>query len=105
MPKLLIVSREGEQAAIDAESGLTVMELVRDAGFDDSFGLCGGVRSCATCHVYVDPAFADRMPAMSDDESDLLDSSDYRRPSSRLSCQIPFEDSLDGFRVEIAPGD
>ena len=105
MPKLLIASREGEQATVDAEAGLTVMELVRDAGFGDSFGLCGGVRSCATCHVYVDPAFADRLPAMSDEESDLLDGSDDRRPNSRLSCQIPFGENLDGLKVEIAPGE
>jgi len=103
MPELLITSREGEQAAVDAKAGLTVMEIVRDAGFGESFGLCGGVRSCATCHVYADPTFADQMPSMSDDENDLLDSSDYRQPNSRLSCQIPFDQRLDGLAVEIAP--
>lgn len=105
MPKLLVTSREGQEAAVDAEAGLTVMEIVRDAGFGDSFGLCGGVRSCATCHVYVDPAFADRMPPMSDEENELLDGSDDRQPNSRLSCQIPFDAALDGLAVEIAPGE
>jgi len=103
--KLSITSREGEQATVEAQSGLTVMEIVRDAGFGESFGLCGGVRSCATCHVYVDPAYADRMPAMTDEESELLDSSDHRRPNSRLSCQIPFVETLDGLAVEVAAGE
>jgi len=105
MPKLFVTSRLGVQAAVDGEAGLSVMEIVRDAGFGESFGMCGGVRSCATCHVYVEPGFADRMPPMGDDENDLLDGSDSRRPSSRLSCQIPFGQALDGLTVEIAPGD
>jgi len=105
MPTLFVTSREGDQANIDAKAGLSVMEIVRDAGFGESFGMCGGVRSCATCHVYIDPAFADRMPTMSDEENDLLDGSDYRRPNSRLSCQIAFGQAFDGLAVEIAPGD
>jgi 2Fe-2S ferredoxin len=105
MPTVFVTSREGDQATVDAEAGLSVMEIVRDAGFGESFGMCGGVRSCATCHVYVDPTFADRMPAMSDDENDLLDGSRYRRPNSRLSCQIPLGGALRGLAVEIAPGD
>lgn len=105
MPTLFVTSRDGDQVTVDAAAGLSVMEIVRDAGFGESFGMCGGVRSCATCHVYVDSIFADRMPTMSDDENDLLDSSDYRRPNSRLSCQIPFGPALDGLVVEIAPGD
>lgn len=105
MPKLLVTSREGEQSTVEAEAGLTVMEIVRDAGFGESFGMCGGVCSCATCHVYVDPAFADRMPAITDDENELLDSSGYRQPNSRLSCQIPFGEALNGLAVKIAPGE
>jgi 2Fe-2S ferredoxin len=105
MPTLFVTSRGGDQATVEAEAGLSVMEIVRDAGFGESFGMCGGVRSCATCHVYVDPSFDDRMPTMSDDENDLLDSSDYRQPNSRLSCQIPFGQALNGLAVEIAPGE
>jgi len=103
MAQLIITSRTGEQKAVDAGTGLTVMEIVRDAGADEPFALCGGVCSCATCHVYVDQAFVDRLPAISADESDLLDSSEHRRPNSRLSCQIPFDAALDGLSVEIAP--
>lgn len=105
MPKLVVVTREGEEKAVEAESGLTVMEIIRDNGFDELLALCGGCCSCATCHVHVDPAFADKLPALSDDENDLLDSSDHRNEFSRLSCQIGFDDALDGMRVTIAPED
>jgi len=103
MPNIIVTSRAGEQITLEARAGVTVMEIIRDASVDDPFALCGGVCSCATCHVYVDPAFADRMPAMSDDENDLLDSSGDRRANSRLSCQIPFDPALDGLAVEVAP--
>jgi ferredoxin, 2Fe-2S len=105
MPKLIVVNREGQETAVDGEAGLSVMEVIRDAGFDELLALCGGCCSCATCHVYADPDFTDRLPAMSEDESDLLDSSDHRTSESRLSCQIPFSTALDGLRVTIAPED
>ncbi len=105
MPKLIVVTREGDETVFEGENGLSVMEVIRDNGVDELLALCGGCCSCATCHVYVDDAFADRLPAMSEDENDLLDSSDYRTEASRLSCQIPFGDALDGIKVTIAPED
>lgn len=105
MPKLIVVSREGQESVVEGEAGLSVMEIIRDNGFDELLALCGGCCSCATCHIHVDPAFADRLPAMSEDENDLLDSSDHRDDTSRLSCQIPFSDALDGLRVTIAQED
>lgn len=90
---------------VDAQIGLTVMEAIRDNGFDDLLALCGGCCSCATCHVHVDSEFASRLPIMSEDENDLLDSSDHRDETSRLSCQIPMSAELDGPRVTIAPED
>ncbi|HEX2793750.1 MAG TPA: 2Fe-2S iron-sulfur cluster-binding protein [Croceicoccus sp.] len=105
MPKLIVVNREGEESTVDAADGLSVMEAIRDNGFDELLALCGGCCSCATCHVYVDPAFADKLPALSEDEDDLLDSSDHRNETSRLSCQIPLNADLDGLRVTIAPED
>ncbi|AMK19832.1 MULTISPECIES: 2Fe-2S iron-sulfur cluster-binding protein [Sphingobium] len=105
MAKLTVVNRSGEEQTIEAQDGLSVMELLRDNGFDELLALCGGCCSCATCHVYVDPSFADSLPTISDDENDLLDSSDHRNEHSRLSCQLPFSDSLDGLRVTIAPED
>ncbi|MFM6854494.1 MAG: 2Fe-2S iron-sulfur cluster-binding protein [Sphingopyxis sp.] len=105
MAQLIVINRDGSQQAIDAESGLSVMEIIRDAGVDELLALCGGCASCATCHVMVDPAFADKLAPMGEDENDLLDSSAHRGPDSRLSCQIPFTDALDGLRVTIAPED
>jgi len=105
MPKLTVVSRSGEETVIDAENGLTVMEVIRDAGFDELLALCGGCCSCATCHVHVDAAFKDKLPEMTEDEDDLLDSSDHRDETSRLSCQISVTDDLDGAKIRIAEED
>ena len=105
MPKLIVVTREGTEQTVEGEAGLSVMEVIRDHGFDELLALCGGCCSGATCHIHVDPAFADKLPPMSEDENDLLDSSDHRNDQSRLSCQIPFGEELDGLRVIIAPED
>ncbi|MDQ0565804.1 2Fe-2S iron-sulfur cluster binding domain-containing protein [Erythrobacter citreus] len=105
MPKLTVTTREGETSEIDVADGLTVMEAIRDNGFDELLALCGGCCSCATCHVHIDRAFTDKLPEMSEDEDDLLESTDHRQPTSRLSCQIPFTAELDGLKVTIAPED
>ena len=105
MPQLTIVGRDGRETTIEAKSGWSVMENIRDAGFDELLALCGGCCSCATCHVHVDEEWLGRLPPMERDEDELLDSSDHRRPNSRLSCQIEFEPALDGLRVRIAPED
>ena len=105
MPKLIVTTREGETSEIEVADGLTVMEAIRDNGFDELLALCGGCCSCATCHVHIDSAFQDKLPAMSEDEDDLLESSDHRDANSRLGCQIPFTGDLDGLKVTIAPED
>jgi len=105
MPKLIVVTRDGEEREIDGEAGLSVMEVIRDAGVDELLALCGGCCSCATCHVHVDPAFADTLPALGPDEDDLLDSTSDRDATSRLSCQLPFSAAQDGMRVRIAAED
>ena len=105
MPKLIVVTREGEERELEAQIGLSVMEIARDNGIDEILALCGGCCSCATCHVHVDPAFVDRLPAMSEDENDLLDSSSSRDDTSRLSCQLPFTADLDGLKVRVAEED
>jgi len=105
MPKLVVVNRAGEEQTVEASAGLSVMEAIRDNGFDELLALCGGCCSCATCHIHVDAAWADKLPAMSEDENDLLDSSDHRNDTSRLSCQIQLTDALDGLKVTIAAED
>ena len=105
MANLIVVQRDGSEMTLAGQNGLSVMEIIRDGGVDELLALCGGCCSCATCHVYVDPAFADKIAAMSEDENDLLESSDHRNEMSRLSCQIPFNDALDGLRVTISQED
>ena len=105
MPKLIVITREGEERELEGQSGLSVMENIRDNGIDEILALCGGNCSCATCHVHVDPAQWDRLKPMSEDENDLLDSTSERDATSRLSCQILFGPDLDGLRVTIAEED
>jgi len=105
MPKLIITQRDGTTRELEGKAGLSVMEVIRDGGLDELLALCGGCCSCATCHVHVDAAWTDRLKPMSEDENDLLDSSDHRNANSRLSCQIDFSAELDGLKVAIAPED
>ena len=105
MPKLIVTKRDGETVELEGKAGLSVMEVIRDNGIDELLALCGGCCSCATCHVYVDPAFAGLVAKMTEDENDLLDSSDHRNETSRLSCQVPFSADLDGLKITIAQED
>lgn len=100
MAKISITGLAGETRVVDSPSGLSVMEIIRDAGFDEMIALCGGNCSCATCHIYVDGAVDPGPPGS--DEDDLLSSSENRRDRSRLSCQIIFDETLDGLAVTIA---
>jgi ferredoxin, 2Fe-2S len=104
MPKLVVTRPNGPDVAIQAQSGGSLMQALRDHGVEEILAICGGCCSCATCHVYIDPAFAARLPAMSADESDLLEV-DNRRPTSRLSCQILVTDQLEGLKLAVAPRD
>ncbi|QGZ56888.1 2Fe-2S iron-sulfur cluster-binding protein [Paraburkholderia acidiphila] len=105
MAILHVKTREGDVSSIEARSGRSVMELIRDSGQDELLAVCGGCCSCATCHVYVEPEFEAKLPPMNDDEHDLLDSSDHRTEFSRLACQLAFTEDLDGLTVTIAPAD
>lgn len=105
MANITVITRDGQSKDVVAENGLSLMEVIRDNGFDELLALCGGCCSCATCHVHIDPSFVDKLPTMSEDENDLLDSTDHRDETSRLSCQIPMSDALDGLIVTIAEED
>ena len=105
MIRATVFDRSGAEHEVQAEAGTSLMEAIRDAGIDDLLALCGGCCSCATCHVHVEPAFWERLPAMSEDEDDLLDSSDHRTATSRLSCQISLALPIEGMVVRIAPED
>jgi 2Fe-2S ferredoxin len=102
---LTVITRDATRHQVQAEVGLSVMEIIRRAGFDELVALCGGCCSCATCHVYVKPEDLGRLAPLGGDENDLLDSSEYRTDRSRLSCQLRFEAGMDGLEVTIAPED
>ena len=105
MPRLTIVTRDGTENVVEGQAGLSVMEIIRENGFDELLALCGGCCSCATCHVHVVSDHQASLPVMSDDENDLLDSSSHRDGTSRLSCQVLFSNDLDGLTVRIAQED
>jgi 2Fe-2S ferredoxin len=102
MPNLIVITPDGTEHEIKADAALSIMENIRNDAIDGLLAVCGGCCSCATCHVIVDPKFLDRLPPMSEEEHDLLGSSDARTATSRLSCQLPMTDELDGIRVTIA---
>lgn len=105
MADLTIRTRDGTEHVVQGRIGWTLMENIRDNGFDELLALCGGCCSCATCHVHVDEQWLAALPPMGADEDDLLDTSDHRQANSRLSCQIPYSEALDGLTVQIAPED
>ncbi len=105
MPQITVVKRDGSEKILDAADGLSLMEALRDDGFDELLALCGGCCSCATCHVKIDDETLSKLAPMSADEDDLLDSSEHRNANSRLSCQIPVTDALAGAVITIAQED
>jgi 2Fe-2S ferredoxin len=105
VPTITVVTREGAEKKLEGHKGRSLMEILRDSGATDVQALCGGACSCATCHVYIDPAFAGRLPPMTDAERDLLDGSVHCNGTSRLSCQVEMRDDLAGLTVTVAPED
>jgi 2Fe-2S ferredoxin len=104
MATLTIIDRSGKAHEARAADG-SLMEAAKKAGVLDLLAICGGCLSCATCHVYVDEAFAGKLAPMSDDEDDLLFTSQHRKDTSRLSCQIKVSEDMDGLVVTVAPED
>lgn len=99
MPTIIYIDHTGQERAIEAKNGETVMETaVKNAvpGIDAD---CGGACACATCHVYVDAAFAEKIGAAEDMERSMLDFAENVQENSRLSCQITVTDALDGLKV------
>lgn len=105
MPIIHVTRRDGSQQALEAAAGQSLKDALMAAGVDEILALCGGFASCGTCHVHVAEDWLDRLPAMRADEEELLGYSDWREANSRLSCQIPFTEALDGIAVTVAPED
>ena len=105
MPTIHVTRRDGRLQSLEAASGQSLKDALKAAGVEEILGLCGGFASCGTCHVHVSEDWLSRLPAMRADEEELLGYSDWRAPGSRLACQIPFSEALDGIAVTVAPED
>jgi 2Fe-2S ferredoxin len=102
MPVIKVVDLNGSEQQVNVAVGGVLMEPLRDLDAGIS-AICGGMCSCATCHVYVDPEWVGKLPAAMSDETDMLRDLSTRRDNSRLSCQIQLTAAIDGLRVTIAP--
>lgn len=104
MADMVIVDRDGVEHRVPGKTGVSLMETLREMDYGVA-AICGGMCSCATCHVYIDESWTGRLPAAQGDELELLQELGGRRATSRLSCQVEFTPALDGLRVTIAPDD
>ncbi len=102
MPRLTVVTPDGRRHEIEAESGLSIMQVARMHDFDLE-GTCEGSLACATCHVIVEPDDFDRLGVASAEEEDMLDLAVGLEPTSRLGCQILLTEELDGLTVRLPP--
>jgi 2Fe-2S ferredoxin len=102
MAEIVIVDRDGKEHRVTGRVGVSLMESLREHDFGVA-AICGGMCSCATCHVWVDAAWLGRLPPSQGDEIELLRELGSYKPESRLSCQVPFTEALAGLRVAIAP--
>lgn len=103
MARMSIVDRDGRLHEIEAKPGLKLMEILRELDYGVA-AICGGLCSCATCHVFVDEGWVAKLPKKQSDEQDLLtELADYNATTSRLSCQVDFTPELSGLRITIAP--
>jgi len=102
MPTIHVIHSDGTRRELDAPEGASVMQVATGAGMQGIVGECGGSAMCATCHVYVDDAWADRLPAPLATELEMLEcTASERLPTSRLSCQIKMTVALDGIVLRL----
>ena len=100
MPKLIFIQKDGNESIIEAENGLSVMEVARDNDIGIE-GTCGGSISCCTCHVVIDPDWYQIVGKPTPDEEDMLDLASGLEVTSRLGCQIEITDELNGLRISV----
>ena len=99
MPKITYIAFDGTETTVDAKEGMSVMQTAVNNGVDGIVAECGGACSCATCHVYVDEGWFDKLPEAQAMEKEMLDFVMSPQPTSRLSCQIKVTAELDGLVV------
>lgn len=103
MPTIHVINRSGKKYTLKVDSGVSLMEPLRE--IDDSIeALCGGMCSCASCHIFISPEWFDKAPSPQSDEMELLEGTEtFRGPESRLACQVKVTDDMDGMTLIIAP--
>jgi 2Fe-2S ferredoxin len=101
--KILVTDKDGKEHILEGTKEWTVMEIIRDAGIE-LLAQCGGSCACATCHVYVDDAWLNKIPEPSEEELGMLDGAFEVTDNSRLSCQLICSDAIDGIKIKVAPG-
>lgn len=101
MPKITFIEFNGTTHAVDAAAGQSVMLVATSNRVPGIVADCGGSCSCATCHVYVDPGWLDRIPAPSNTEKEMIECALHVQDNSRLGCQIEVTEALDGLVIRI----
>ena len=99
MPKIKYIDHEGNSKTIEVENGLSVMEGAIQNNIPGIDADCGGSMACATCHVYVEEKWLNKLPKAEDAEVDMIDMAFEPKKNSRLSCQLIVSDVLDGLTV------
>lgn len=99
--KIYVTDQAGKEHELDAIEGWRVMEIIRDHGLPIK-AECGGACACATCHVYVDEDWEDKVVEMGDEEEEMLDEAFEVEDNSRLSCQLIMSEELNGLKVKLA---
>lgn len=101
MTRINFITAEGEPLQFEAQDGMSVMEVAVAHNVSGIDADCGGACACATCHVYIDPAWVDRLPAKSDLEIKMLEFATSVSPQSRLSCRLSIEPGMDGLLMTV----
>ena len=101
--RIFVTDQDGKEHELEGIEGWRVMEIIRDYGLPIK-AECGGACACATCHVYVDEDWLDKLHPMREEEEEMLDVAPDVQDNSRLSCQILMSEELDGLKVTLAPG-
>jgi len=102
MGTIIVNDRKGNSHKLDAQVGMKVMEIIRDAGLEIE-AACGGCCACATCHVYIHNNWFEKLESKDDEEESMLDQALFVKNTSRLSCQLEFVEQLDGIELTLAP--
>ena len=101
MAIIFVKDREAKISELNADSGMNLMEIIRDAGMNIE-AACGRCCACATCHIYVSDKWISKLPQANEDEEAMLDQTFHVKKNSRLACQIEFNEDLDKIEVELA---